>query len=285
MSDYNDKYPESSDRRRFVKGVVGASALTGLSATAAATVDISTTPAGRGGGPTTFQGVELVRGPAPRGMPQIPVELDDEGYLRGIFPEFDEDSDATTPEMELGGETYSSSWFQYCGTQTSPAVDPNEDLDPYFRYTAASHYDWQNAEVEGGDRIHISDFEDYEDWGNQFGSAGVGKPAQANWRSNQPGDPDDQLEPRDRIPVQIIRSERIEAAAEEDDWLAASTDEGFMAIQNQCTHFCCVPGYKAFPDARDFGAEDKIYCQCHQSVYDPFSIVEQTFVALPRPDN
>jgi len=33
-----------------------------------------------------------------------------------------------------------------------------------------------------------------------------------------------------------------------------------------------------------FDAEDMIYCPCHQSVYDPFSLVKKSFVALPRPE-
>jgi Rieske Fe-S protein len=86
------------------------------------------------------------------------------------------------------------------------------------------------------------------------------------------------------MPVQIIRSERVERMAEQgDDWLSASTEAGFMANLNKCTHFCCVPGFKALPDSRKFGAADEIYCQCHQSVYDPFSITKVSFVALPRP--
>ena len=69
-----------------------------------------------------------------------------------------------------------------------------------------------------------------------------------------------------------------------DEWLQASTSEGFIAWLNKCTHFCCVPGYKQAADAARFGGEDGVYCQCHQSVYDPFSIVQTLFIARPRPD-
>lgn len=68
------------------------------------------------------------------------------------------------------------------------------------------------------------------------------------------------------------------------EWVAATTQDGFIAWHDQCTHFCCVPKFKANPNSAKFGAEDKVYCNCHQSVYDPFSIVEEQFVALPRPD-
>ena len=68
-----------------------------------------------------------------------------------------------------------------------------------------------------------------------------------------------------------------------DDWPSASTETEFITNLNDCTHFCCVPGFKALPDGRRFGAADEIHCQCHQSVYDPFSVTEMSFVALPRP--
>jgi Rieske Fe-S protein len=45
-----------------------------------------------------------------------------------------------------------------------------------------------------------------------------------------------------------------------------------------------VPAFKALPGSANFGAADDIYCQCHQSVYDPFNIIQESFVALPRPE-
>jgi site-specific DNA-cytosine methylase len=41
---------------------------------------------------------------------------------------------------------------------------------------------------------------------------------------------------------------------------------------------------QALPDGRKFSVADEIYCQCHQSVYDPFSVIQESFVALPRPE-
>ncbi|QSG03120.1 ubiquinol-cytochrome c reductase iron-sulfur subunit [Natranaeroarchaeum sulfidigenes] len=275
----SDKYPVESGRRRFVKGVVGSAALSGIGVTTAVSVDSMTSETGEGGGPTVYRGNELVSGPAPRGMPQVPLEVDDEGYVRGIWPEAEEaegPDDVATAEQEIGGVTYSTTWFQYCGSQTSPAVDPQEDRDNYFRYVGASQIDWQNEEVEGGDRVHIDDFADYEDYDTVVGDAGVGKPALVNWRSEE-------LSPADRLPVLLIRSTNVEEAAQDNEWLDGSTDQGFIANLNQCTHYCCVPGFRVLGEARQFDAENMIYCNCHQSVYDPFSITEQQYVALPRP--
>jgi Rieske Fe-S protein len=45
-----------------------------------------------------------------------------------------------------------------------------------------------------------------------------------------------------------------------------------------------VPGFKHIAGSAAFDAENRVYCQCHQSVYDPFSVVSGSFVALPRPE-
>nr|NIR46591.1 Rieske 2Fe-2S domain-containing protein [Gemmatimonadota bacterium]NIR76253.1 Rieske 2Fe-2S domain-containing protein [Candidatus Kutchimonas denitrificans]NIT69083.1 Rieske 2Fe-2S domain-containing protein [Gemmatimonadota bacterium]NIW76664.1 Rieske 2Fe-2S domain-containing protein [Gemmatimonadota bacterium]NIY37660.1 Rieske 2Fe-2S domain-containing protein [Gemmatimonadota bacterium] len=89
--------------------------------------------------------------------------------------------------------------------------------------------------------------------------------------------------PGSTMPIQLIRSDLVEEQAGDDEWLSASTRQGFIAILDKCTHFCCVPGFKSFSDSAKFAAEDKVYCQCHQSVYDPYSIVKRSYVALPRP--
>lgn len=275
-----DKYPVESDRRRFVKGVVGASGVSALGATGVAAVNLSTVPAGVGGGVTQFMGIERTGGPAPRGMPMIPVELDDEGYLRGIWPDIREEQiegqTVQIAEMDLGGITYSASWFYYCGGQTFPGTAPDADQDNYIRYSTPI-YEWQSAAVETGDRVHIDHFEDYDEWSNEIGSSGVGKPGSCRWRSED-------VSPAETMPVQVIRSTLIEEAAQDDEWINAASTEGFMAYMNICTHFCCVPSYKGSDQAEAYDAGDGVYCQCHQSTYDPFTIRQQQFVALPRED-
>ncbi|WP_227377520.1 Rieske 2Fe-2S domain-containing protein [Haladaptatus halobius] len=274
-----DKYPESSSRRRFVKGVVGSAALVGIGTGTAAMMKTATAPTGAGGGLTQYYGVESVAGPAPRGMPQIPVEIDDNGDLKGVWPEVKKiqkgGRTTTVAEQKLGGVTYSSEWFQYCGVQTYPGIEPDADQDNFFRYTT-SQYEWQSQDVSEGDKVNIDDFSDYTTWGNGIGKSGLGKPASATWRSQD-------VPASGTIPIQIIRSPRIEQAAKTNQWLQASTAEGFIAILDKCTHFCCVPLFKADPTSAKFNAENEIYCPCHQSVYDPFSIEKLSFVALPRP--
>ncbi|WP_134669124.1 ubiquinol-cytochrome c reductase iron-sulfur subunit [Halorussus marinus] len=279
----DDKYPESTGRRRFVKGVVGSAALAGVGTATAVGIDSATGPTGGGGGIVDFYGVENTAGPAPRAMPQIPLEVDSEGYLKGIWPEpetitLENGSEITVAEMELGGTTYSSTWYQYCGVQTNAGVRPDADQDNYFRYIGNSKYDWQNSEMEEGAKIHVDDFSDYETWGNGIGDDGLGKPAQAKWRSED-------VSSSEILPVQVIRSTRVEEMAQDNEWLSASTEEGFIANLNKCTHFCCVPTFKGLAGSASAEAENQIYCQCHQSAYDPFSIVQKSFAALPIPED
>ena len=275
----DDKYPEESGRRRFVKGVVGGSALAGVGALGTVTVNSATASPGAGGGSTQAWAIENTAGPAPRGMPQIPIEIDSEGYLKGVWPDVETVTQGgrqvQIAEMDLGGTTYSSEWFQYCGVEGYAGIQPGYESDNYFRTGSNPAYDWQSQSKEEGDRLHVDDFSDYEEWGNGIGTAGVGKPATGRWRSE---------DAEDVVPIQIIRSTRIEEAAQDSEWLQASTSEGFIAWLNKCTHFCCVPGYKQSEDAARFGNADGVYCQCHQSIYDPFSLVQTLFIARPRPD-
>ena len=274
----SDKYPSESGRRRFVKGVVGGATLAGVGAMGSATVNTLTTAGGVGGGQTVAMTIEHTGGPAPRGLPQIPVRVDDDGFIEGIWPEVqtieDEGFEIEVAREELGGRTYAGEWFQYCGIESQENIDPNFESDNLFRSNPGT-YDWQDETYDAGDRVHIDDFDDYDTWGNNVGNSGVGKPASVTWRSE---DSDADLN------AVVIRSERIEAAAEEDEWIAASTDQGFMAYLNVCTHFCCIPGYKELEESARYDAADGAYCVCHQSTYDPFTLEEALFIARPRPE-
>ena len=279
-----DKYPAETGRRRFVKGVVGSAALSSVGVGGAAAADTITDPSGEGGGTTNFVGVENTDGPAPRGMPIIPISIDG-GELSGIWPEYDE-SQGVAIASDFGGSgiDYSSAWFQYCGVQTAEGIQPTADQDNVLRSNPGT-FEWQ-ADTEKGDPLTVDMFDDYTEWGNGIGRSGIGKPASATWRSE--GDVQ-------TITVQIIRSTEVEKMANGEgkygeipnnvqQFVAEATDQGFIAWLNKCTHFCCVPGFKTQEGSANFGGADGIYCQCHQSVYDPFSPVLKQFVALPRPE-
>jgi Rieske Fe-S protein len=279
MSADEDKYPAESGRRRFVKGVVGGAALAGVGATGAVSMNTLTSASGAGGGPVEAMVIENTGGPAPRGMPQIPIEIDDEGFIKGVWPEIQTETvegvEVEIAREDIGGVTYSQEWFQYCGLESNNALDPSYESDNYFITDPAAGYEWQSDKSEG-DRFNISEFDDYTEWQSDagIGTPGVGKAGSAVWRSGDSENP---------MPVTILRSELIEEAAQDNEWLSASTDQGVIAWLNKCTHFCCVPTFKTAADAPRYDAADKVYCACHQSVYDPFSIVTALYVSRPRP--
>ncbi len=281
-----DKYPEESGRRRFIKGVVGSAALAGVTAGAGASVNLATSAPGAGGGTVEFIGIELSDGPAPRGMPIIPVEIGSDGTLQGLFPEAEEVQQqgrtVTIAETDVGGTTYSSSWFQYCGVQQYQGTQPGADANNDFLAKPDGTYEWM-SDLSSDDTLTVDNFSDYEEWGNGIGKDGIGKPAMANWRATEGGR---------SLPVQVLRSPEVskmangegkysELPGDVQSFIGAASDQDFIAWLDKCTHFCCVPGFKTsdYP-----GAENRVYCQCHQSIYDPFSPTKYQFVALPRPD-
>ena len=294
----DDKYPDDSGRRRFIKGVVGGASLAAVGTTGAAAINSVTSPAGVGGGQTTAMVIENTVGPAPRGMPQVPVEITDEGEIRGIWPEVvtqnmegQEVEIARTEDFKGTGVTYSQEWFHYCGIESRQAMDTNLDTDNIFRSAQSPGYDWQSDAKEPGDPITMDDFDGYDSWGNAVGDEGVGKPAAGRWRSEGA---------ETSTPVTVVRSPIVEDLVAEGQatrsdgreyqvdegmraWLEASTQDGVIAWLNQCTHFCCVPGYKTTEQSYAYDAANEVYCPCHQSVYDQFSILETLFVARPRP--
>jgi len=281
-----DKYPAPSGRRRFVKGLVGASALSGVTTVGGLAVDATTDQGGIGGGTVSYVGIRNIAGPANRPMPIVPLEISD-GALRGMWPSVSEvTAGGDTFRLargELGGVTYSQQWFQYCGLEVAPGLEPDPERDGFLR--SKTTYDWQ-SDLPDGEKLRVEHFENYESWGNNIGSDGLGKPAVATWRS--------QGEDVKEIQVQVLRTpavskmvagedEYADLAGEIRDFLDAATAEDFIAWVNRCTHLCCNPGYKKTPGSAKFEAADKVYCNCHQSVYDPFSPAMATFASRPRP--
>jgi Rieske Fe-S protein len=276
-----DKYPAESGRRRFVKGVVGGGALAGVGAMGSATVNTLTTAGGVGGGATVATTIRQTGGPAPRGLPQIPLRVTDDGFIEGIWPDTttvtQEGQEIKVAQQDLGGKTYSGEWFQYCGVESQDNISPEFESDNLFR-AAPGKYDWQDERYDAGEKIHVDDFANYDTWGNGIGDDGVGKPASVTWRS-EGGD-------TTNLNAIVIRSPRIEEAVANSDseWLEASTDQGFIAYLNVCTHFCCIPDYKVLEESARYDAANGTYCVCHQSTYDPFTLEEALFIARPRPD-
>jgi Rieske Fe-S protein len=278
-----DKYPPANGRRRFVKGVVGSAAVSSIVAAGGTVVQSATSNQGIGGGSTRYVGIQNTQGPAPRGLPLVPVEINDDGVLEGRWPSVEtvETRDGTEYKVareQLGGIEYSSKWFQYCGVQSFAGTQPDADADN--RFLNKGGYSWA-SDIELDAPVTVDQFDDYEEWGNGFGQDGLGKPLNVKWRDTEDGR---------AMSVEVLRTPELPKmiagdgeysilSAEVREFLDAATEQNFMAWLDKCTHFCCTPGFKT----SDYeGAADGVYCQCHQSVYDPFRPVKREFVALPR---
>lgn len=194
----------------------------------------------------------------------MPITVDEEGYLHGVWPMGQTDG---VPTETIEGVQYSPAW--YCGLADHPGLVPDATVETYLRSSSDTPYEWQAETHEPGERLHVSDFADYETWGNGIGSCGLGKPAMATWRSHGP-------EP---FPVQVVRSARVSRLAEEDDWLDASTTDGFVAWSASCPKQCAVTTFEGHVESEQFDAGDLVYCPKHQSPFDPFDIVSSSFVA------
>ncbi|WP_340100989.1 ubiquinol-cytochrome c reductase iron-sulfur subunit [Salinibaculum salinum] len=281
----SDKYPPESGRRRFVKGVVGSSALSAVAASSGMVLNTATSTQGVGGGSVEYVGIRNTDGPAPRGLPIVPLRTTDDGTLEGVWPEVEtktrrDGTEVKVAETEIGGFPYSSKWFQYCGVQTLPGAQPGADADNTLRVKGG--YQWARP-LETGSPVSVDDFDNYEEWGNGVGDDGIGMPLNVTWRNVEEGR---------ALSVELLRSTEVSkmVAGEGEygnlpgdvrEFLDAATTEDCIAWLDKCTHFCCTPGFKSsdYP-----GAENAVYCQCHQSIYDPFTPVKQQFVALPRVD-
>lgn len=271
--------PDPPSRRRYLSALVGGTVLASAGATALAAVDLTTTSS-TWGGTVRYRGLEIAGGPADEPLPQVPVRVDDEGYLHGRFPAASGDEIPTT---ELGGVRYSAEWFRYCDATEHPGLRGDADGDTYLRAaelpppdlegSPLPSYGWQREAVAPGDRLHVSHFDDYRSWTNGIGTAGIGKPAMATWRSQETDQP---------LHVQVLRSERVPGdVAGDDRWLAASTDAGFIAWSARCTNWCAVTAFKGYAASEKFAGADLAYCPRHQSTFDPFSVVASTQVT-PR---
>lgn len=270
--------PPESSRRRFLGGVVGG-AVVGAAGVGAATVLTTATPGETSGGLIRYRGMRQRGGPAPRPLPQVPVGVDEDGYLYGQWPESAGES-GRVPTGEIGGVPYSANWFRYCAFTDYRGFEPDAPVDSYFRTPADAPYAWQGGS-DAGERLNVQDFADYETWGNGVGAAGLGKPALTTWRVASSEATPGTVRP---FPVQVVRSPRVGRLREEgNEWIRASTSEsGFIAWAATCTHNCAVTGFKASEESERFHTGDVVYCPDCQSTFRPFEVVEGEHVVSAR---
>ncbi len=258
--------PTGVDRRAFVKGAMGAAAL-GVAGAAgfgifkqAAIVKPSTVKL------VKYLGAKvLVGSPAPRGIPLIPVRVNEEGFVEGV-PQ-DED------------ENYLD-WYRYCSHENAPGLaNPEFTKDNIIEYflteeklvkagAKAAERWWYHDKLE--QPIRADDF--LRAKGSGIKADGYGAGAAFRWRSaGQAGN-------------NIITGVLLKLHPDDFKGVDRETLERFMdmehhliAFSTYCTHFCCVPGFREDPTADQLGFWDMIFCTCHNSRYDPRKLTEYEF--------
>lgn len=280
------------DRRSFVKACVttagvGALAASGLGLAAGLAI-----PRKPGLPPVRYFGTHRVAGPAPRGLPYIPIEVKD-----GVFVgKTTLAGRAGILGMETDDEINVLEWYKYCGHSGAPGLKPDFTDDNKLTYLSKDEYEekitpWFKAYLppptKPGEQRELGQPIKTE----HFAADGFG--AAFEWRS-------------DGIPLGIgvltgviIRAPKSELtrvestvppakpiSQEEFDWVKREVfaeHEGnvYVAVSSFCTHFCCAPGYRELEKlARPRAAWDNLFCTCHNSNYNYREPVWFTFAPV-----
>lgn len=253
------------DRRSFVKLCVGAAGVGAAAATGLGLAAGLAIPRKPGGALLRYYGAHRVAGPAPRGVPFIPITVEN-----GVFVG---KPTLTDPE---GNQINALDWYKYCGHAGAPGLQPGFTNDNTLTYFEKEDYKtltpWFKERF--GNPIGPDDFP-----GNGFGAAFV-------WRSKgQAGSsilsgviikahPDEI-----KYVTSAVSPAKPLASEDEFRWVRENVfHENFIAVSTFCTHFCCVPGYReAELLARPRNAWDNMFCTCHNSNYNFRQPVAYTF--------
>jgi Rieske Fe-S protein len=247
---------DGMNRRAFVKTAVAAAAVGAVGATGAGLVVPLSTAGGLKIRRFPYLGARRVDGPAPQGVPLIPIKINDAGEIEGV------------PELEEppSGIEHSLEWYRYCGHDQSPAFQKGHTDDNVLRYfsnpakVAKAAVDlgaplWYANKL--GQKVVADDFKDQP--------PGTGAPFR--WRSED-------LEGNDIVTGIIIKVDTGQMRGEDAKAFMAGD---LVAFSSYCAHFCCVPGFKESKEAVAADWFDNMYCTCHNSVYDPLQIRKYKF--------
>lgn len=261
------------DRRTFVKTCVGVAGAGAIAASGLSVAAGLARPRPAGGQLVRYYGANRVSGPAPRGVPYIPIEVKDGVFVgKTTIPSFDVKAnavDANAPPQNT------LEWYKYCGHGGAPGLTE--------KYVDAK---WKNNELTYfvaeeklksitpwfkdllGQPIRPEHFP-----ADNFGASFI-------WRStNQTGPnvltgviikaspegtplgPTHTLSPK--APGKAIKTK------EEYDFVRKNVHHNeFIAVSTFCAHFCCIPGFKEAEQlARPRDAWDNVFCTCHNSNY------------------
>lgn len=259
---------EGFDRRSFIKacagvGAAGAAAAAGFGMLRPISdVDVNIVP-------ISYPGVKVLKGsPAPYGMPLIPLEIED-GVLKGR-------PDAAEDQLK---------WYKYCSHERAPGTFPEGAISGFTPTNEIKYFVTEEKIEKGldvwyedliGNPIRADDFPKEEPNESFDSFTGVGAPFE--WRSEGvPAEskitgiivkfPKEELSFDSRVPAP--------QAEEMDAWfpeVPGEPENVFLGCCSFCTHFCCVPGFHEAELALSSGYGGTIFCTCHLSRYDPFTI-------------
>ncbi len=221
-----------------------------------------------------YVGAQRVAGPAPRGLPFIPIRLTPEGAFEGrpVVKDLD-DSEINVLD-----------WYKYCGHSGAPGLVPDADKANTLIYSiseekAKAIKPWYVDRLDAP--VRPDDFPD-----NEFGAGFAWRSGGERGANVLSGVVIRFKRKAIRKPPQIYNPAKP-LSDEEHAWVKREffVDVGestFAACSTFCTHFCCIPGYKeAERLARPRNAWDKIFCTCHNSVYDMREPVRYTMFPEP----
>lgn len=258
------------DRRSFVKACVttagvGALAASGLGLAAGLEI-----PRKAGLPPVRYFGTHRVAGPAPRGIPYIPIAVENGTFVgKPVIPAPDGSGDITALD-----------WYKYCGHSGAPGLQLDSTNDNTLTYLAKEEYEhlitpWFKEHL--GKPVKPEHF-----LADSFGAA-------FKWRSEGQTGSSVLTGVIIRAPkAELLRVESTVPPAkpiseEEYKWVLENVfceHEGnvYVGVSSFCTHFCCAPGYReAEKLARPRAAWDNIFCTCHNSNYNYREPVAFTF--------
>ena len=214
----------------------------------------------------------LPPGPAPQGIPLIPVRVNADGVLEGV------------PENKESKVKHNLDWYKYCSHEQAPGLNPGFTQDNRFRYFALKEK-FAQAKAQGFDLWYES-LLDQEVRADHFKKVGDGAPFR--WRSEGQIQNNIVTGIVIKVPLGDLKGEIDVKEKGLQGFVHDNKDgTGFLAVVSFCAHFCCVPGYlennspKTKGQASDRGPvgvnNTVIYCSCHDSRYDFMDIRKYTF--------
>lgn len=244
------------DRRDFVKACIAAGGIGALSAGGLGMLRPMVQPRPAPTRPMRYFGAHVIGGPAPRGVPYVPITVQDGAFV-------------AKTELGLGRERLDVlAWHRFCGRTNAPGLDAAFTSDNTLTYATKPEYErllrpWFHDRI--GQPLRPEQFED------------VGFGAPFLWRSQGVREPHTLPGVLIRVGEDAFREVEVPngsakaLARGEMDFLRREVFwKGFVAVSALCTHFCCVAGYKeAEKLARPRNGWDNLFCTCHNANFDP----------------